>query len=66
MSQRQESRSFVSDQEDLPEDVLYWANLFKATPQQVASAMEQVEEHPEPEAGRRRRPTAADLHKPRP
>ena len=66
MSKRQEPRSFVSDEEELPEDVLYWANLFRATPQQVESALEQVEEHPEPQPRSRRRPTPADLHKPRP
>ena len=66
MSKRQEPRSFVSDDEQLPEDVLYWANLFRASPQQVESALEQVEEHPEPEPQTKRRVTPADLHKPRP
>ena len=66
MSKRQEPRSFVSDEEELPEDVLYWANLFRATPEQVESALEQVEQHPEPRPKIRRRPTPADLHKQRP
>jgi hypothetical protein len=67
MSKRsEEPRSFVGDDEQLPEDVLYWANLFRAEPDQVEAAMEQVEDHPEPEPDSHRRPTPTDLHKQRP
>jgi hypothetical protein len=67
MSKRkQEPRSFASDEGQLPEDVLYWANLFRASPDQTEAAMEQVAAHPEPEPRTHRRSTRTDLHKLRP
>lgn len=45
-----ESRSFAQDQsDDLAEDVMYWANMFKASPSEVRSALKTVHDHPEPE-----------------
>jgi hypothetical protein len=45
-----EPRSFAKrDEESLPEDVLYWAALFRATPAETEKAMKQVAAHPEPE-----------------
>jgi hypothetical protein len=38
-----------AEDEQLDEDVYYWANLFQASPAEVANAMETVTEHPEPE-----------------
>lgn len=45
---RPEPKSF-EDAAGLPEDVLYWAALFRATPEETEKAMEQVAGHPEPE-----------------
>ena len=45
-----EPKSFAQDESDvLAEDVMYWANLFRATPNEVKSALETLQEHPEPE-----------------
>lgn len=47
---REEKRSFVAeDGEALPEDALYWANLFRARPGEILEAMRTIEDHPEPE-----------------
>jgi hypothetical protein len=52
---RPEPRSFRNqDAESVPEDVLYWAALFRATPAETEKAMKQVAEHPEPEPQRSR------------
>lgn len=48
---KQEPRSFaeVGPTEDLAEDVLYWASLFRATPAEAERALDTVEAHPEPD-----------------
>ena len=57
-----EPRSFgAKAQDEAPvEDVLYWAHLFRATPEEIASAMRKVRDHPEPKPE-----DGADLHKPK-